>query len=133
MKGTWYVTTDEEKAEPVSDWDGMIDIITMVRSGEREFFIVESDPESEEFYIQATVWNHTVLLGRYVYMAEIREPSEGSFRHLRMKTKRFDDVIEAVRRYTGGLPPEGDWEDVTDEFVDDGDGIEDDVADERDS
>lgn len=122
MKGTWYVTTDKESAEPVGDWDGMVDLITQVRSGEREFFIVDSDPDSGEFYIQAAVWTRSVLLGRYVYMMEIREPFGDSFRHLRMKTKRFDDIIDAVRRYTGGLPPEGKWDDVTDEFVDeDGD------------
>ena len=115
---TWYVTVGE--AEPRAA-EGLQDIESAVRSvpnGESEFFVVEPVPDSEDSFVQASVWTEGIALGTS-YVAEVRMPSGRGFRQWRLRTKRFEDIESAVLAYMDGEAPSGaPWVDVTDEFTD---------------
>lgn len=112
---TWYVTTDSMEGAESSESDVMAHLIS-VRDGSSEFAVIEPEPESEADFFQTSTWTKGVVLGRS-YVAEVRIPSDGGFRQLRLRTKDFDAILKAAERYVHGASPESaGWEDVTDEF-----------------
>ncbi len=77
-----------------------------------DFFIIEKVYDSDR-YLQATVEKRG-RIGKDTYMVEIREPTLGSFRQMRMLTKDFHDVEGAVEKYVNGISPiDKHWKDVT--------------------
>lgn len=113
----WYLTTDEAEAREASK-DEIFDAVGNLRDGGGEFFVVEPEPGSESMFIQASVWTEGVALGAS-YVAEVRVPDGGSFRQWRLRTRRPDEISEAVRAFVSGGDPVGPrWAEVTDEFTD---------------
>lgn len=112
---TWYVTTDSSEAVEVSEGE-VLNHLEHVRNGSSEFAIIEPEPGSEADFFQTSTWTKGVVLGKS-YVAEIRMPSAEGFRQLRLRTKKFDEVVGAAERYIHGDTPDSPrWEDVTDEF-----------------
>ncbi len=112
---TWYVTTDTAEAVEASE-DEVLNHLEHVRDGSSEFAVIEPEPESENDFFQTSTWTEGVVLGKS-YVAEIRMPSAEGFRQLRLRTKKFDEVVGAAERYIHGDAPDSQrWEDVTDEF-----------------
>lgn len=117
MTGTWWVTVDEQRAE-CSGWDEISSLIAKVGDGSGEFFVVEREPDSDEF-IQASVWTTGLILGKS-YVAEVLEPTGSGKVMWSLKTKRFEEIESAVEAYIVGEFEAGPrWTDVTDEVLED--------------
>ena len=109
------MTTDSAEAVEASE-DEVLNHLEHVRDGSSEFAVIEPEPESENDFFQTSTWTEGVVLGKS-YVAEIRMPSAEGFRQLRLRTKKFDEVVGAAERYIHGDTPDSlRWEDVTDEF-----------------
>ncbi len=64
-------------------------------------FVVLSEDESGDNYIQASMWNARIIL-RSSYIAEISIASGNDARHYRMKTKVFNVIFSAFCTYFNG-------------------------------
>lgn len=117
MDGTWLIATDQGGATPVSEWDAVEDALQSVRSGDPEYVVIEREKDSEDLFFQVSLWTKGIALGRS-FVAEARFPEDNGFRHLMLRTKRFEDIVESARAFTDGSEElVGKWADVTDDYL----------------
>lgn len=117
MDGTWLIETDKGGAAPVSDWDDVEKALQSVRSGDPEYVVIEREKDSEDLFFQVSLWTKGIALGRS-FVAEARFPADGGFRHLMLRTKRFEDIVESARAFTDGSEElVGKWVDATDDYL----------------
>lgn len=116
MSGIMHVMTLTENIS-VGSWDDAERILRRVLSDDDDFFSMSEDSGGEE-YIQASLWNHGIVFRSY--LVEVRTLSDGTPRHMRLKTRHMEDVMEACLKYFNDDDPVGpSWYDVTDEFEED--------------